>query len=154
MSYVQTQALFSQDMATQQTPPTPQTRRTQGETGYTIPVHCGLMTLVSDLNKVQIEIKSAAGDVKTITGSVHLKDPIEDITSQLQELKDKLTGIPMSNILKDTETHKANASQMHMENKSLKAQVKDLTRELKEAKQTLAALTQEEEEKDMSQEES
>ena len=43
---------------------------------------------------------------------------------------------------------------MNTENKNLKAKVKELTRELKEAKATVAALTEEEEQKEMSLDES
>ena len=165
MSYVQqSQPLYSQDMASQatpQTPTTPQTTatpqtttpQTQGGTGYTIPVHCGLLTLISDLNNMHNDIKAAAGEVRNVAGGILLNDPVPDITKQLQELRDKLTGLPVLKLLADTEIHKANASQMHMENKSLKAQVKELTRELKEAKDTVAALTEEEEHRAMSQDE-
>ena len=65
----QTQALYSQD--TTQTQGTPQTQampQMQGQTGFTIPVHWGLLTLISDLNKLHIDIKPAARDVATVAG--------------------------------------------------------------------------------------
>ena len=123
----------------------------QGQTGFTIPVHCGLLTLISDLNKLHIDIKSAARDVATVAGGVLLQDPVKETTEQLQELRDKLTNLPVLKILADAQTHKENASQMHTENKNLKAHVKDLTRELEEAKATVAALTGEEAQKETTQ---
>ena len=120
---------YSQD--TTQTQGTPQTQakpQMQGQTGFTIPVHCGLLTLISDLNKLHIDIKSAARDVATVAGGVLLQDPVKETTKQLQELRDKLTNLPVLKILADAQTNKENASQMHTENKNLKAHVKDLTR--------------------------
>ena len=53
-----TQELYSQETQTQTTPQsTPQTPTTPGGTGFSIPVHCGLLTLKSDLNKIHIDIK-------------------------------------------------------------------------------------------------
>ena len=148
----QTQALYSQDTTqTQGTPQTQATPQMQGQTGFTIPVHCGLLTLISDLNKLHIDIKSAARDVATVAGGVLLQDPVKETTEQLQELRDKLTNLPVLKILADAQTHKENASQMHTENKNLKAHVKDLTRELEEAKATVAALTGEEAQKETTQ---
>ena len=123
----------------------------QGQTGFTIPVHCGLLTLISYLNKLHIDIKSAARDVATVAGGVLLQDPVKETTEQLQELRDKLTNLPVLKILADAQTHKKYASQMHTENKNLKAHVKDLTRELEEAKATVAALTGEEAQKETTQ---
>ena len=149
-----TQALYSQDTTqTQRTPETQVTPQTPGGTGFTIPVHCGLLTLISDLNKFHNDIKLAARDVATAAGCVLLSDPVEEITDQLQQLQDKLTNLPVLKILANTQTHKDNASQMHTENKNLKAHVKDLMRELAEAKQTLAALTGEEAQKEMTHDE-
>ena len=145
----QTQALYSQDTTqTQGTPQTQATPQMQGQTGFTIPVHCGLLTLISDLNKLHIDIKSAARGVATVAGGVLLQDPVKETTEQLQELRDKLTNLPVLKILADAQTHKENASQMRTENKNLKAHVKDLTRELEEAKATVAALTGEEAQKE------
>ena len=148
----QTQALYSQDTTqTQGTPQTQATPQMQGQTGFTIPVHCGLLTLISDLNKLHIDIKSAARDVATVAGGVLLQDPVKETTEQLQELRDKLTNLPVLKILADAQTHKENASQMHTENKNLKTHVKDLTRELEEAKATVAPLTGEEAQKETTQ---
>ena len=96
----QTQALYSQDTTqTQGTPQTQATPQMQGQTGFTIPVHCGLLTLISDLNKLHIDIKSAARDVATVAGGVLLQDPVKETTEQLQELRDKLTNLPVLKIL-------------------------------------------------------
>ena len=86
----------------------------------------------------------------TIAGGVLFKDTTKQTTDQLEELRDRLTKIPVLKAMADTELHRANASQMHTENKNLKAKVMELTRELKEAKDTLAALTGEEAQKEMS----
>ena len=154
---MQTQQLYSQDtqsQATTQNQATPQTPTTPGGTAYTIPVHCGLMTPKSDLNKIHIDIKAAAKDVKTIAGGVLFKDTKKETTDQLEELRDKLTNIPILKAMADTELHRSNASQMNNEIKSLKAKVNELKRELQEANATVAALTEEEEQKDMNVEES
>ena len=79
----QTQALYSQDTTqTQGTPQTQATPQMQGQTGFTIPVHCGLLTLISDLNKLHIDIKSAARDVATVAGGVLLQDPVKETTAR------------------------------------------------------------------------
>ena len=149
----QTQDLFSQETQTQTTTPTPTMPQTPGGTGFLIPAHCSLLTLKSDLNKIHNEIKAAATDVATIAGGVLFNETKKETTDLIQALRNRLTKIPVLRAMADTETHRANASQMNTENKDLKAQVKELKRELEEAKETLAALTGEEAQKEMSQDE-
>ena len=161
MSQVQqTQDLYSQasQVPQTQTPTMPQTQtpttpQTPGRTGFTIPMHCGLQMLKSDLNKIQIEIKDAAKDAATIAGGVLFNDPPKNTTDKLEALWDRLMAIPISRAITDCDTHKASASQMNTENRTLKAKIEELTRELKEAKETLAAPTGGDAQTDMSQDE-
>ena len=102
---LQTQELYSQETQTQTTPQTP---TTPGGTAFSIPVHCGLLTLKSDLNKIHIDIKDATKDATTIAGGVLFKDTRKETTDQLEELRDKLTKIPVLKAMADTELHRAN----------------------------------------------